>query len=147
MAGGLTKFSKNAFFLLQSRAINVNGSQPRQRNPWEMKRWAQTSQGRAQTRTQQARNISKMWEPERRKSAGKWQEAPLSRNTAFQCCNAVFSFAAAQLLAQIISTLQSECCSATSAAQPSESCSSISVFTCGMSQGWGLVGENQKGTA
>ena len=58
-----------------------------------------------------------------------------------------FSLAAAQLLAKMTSALQkTECCSATSAAQHPENCSATSVLACGMLQGWGLVGEGQKGT-
>ena len=50
------------------------------------------------------------------------------------------SLAAAQLLVKMIAALQkSECCSATSAAQLSESYSATSVFACGMLQGWGYL--------
>ena len=50
-------------------------------------------------------------------------------------------FAAAQLLVQMTSALQtSQCCSAVATAQHSENCSATSVFACGMLQGWGLEG-------
>ena len=82
-----------------------------------------------------------MWLPKRGglKSAGKWQEAPLSCNAAFLMLHCSFSLAAAQLLVKTTSTLQkSECCSATSAVQHSENCSATSVFACGTLEGWGV---------
>ena len=52
-----------------------------------------------------------------------------------------FSLVAAQLLVRRMSALQqTECCSATSAAQLSKNCSATSFFACGMLQGWGLEG-------
>ena len=84
-----------------------------------------------------------MWVPKRGslKSAGKWQEAPLSCNAAFSMLHCTFSLAAVQLLVKMTSALQkSQSCSAPSAAQHSENCSATSVFACGMSQGWGLEG-------
>ena len=76
------------------------------------------------------------------KSAGKWQESAAfpQRRSMLQCSS---SFVAAQILVKMTSVLQkaeSNCCSATSAAQLSEYCSTTSVFASGMLQGWGLEG-------
>ena len=84
---------------------------------------------------QQVLNVG-AWNPQ---ESGR--KAPLSWNAAFSMLQWSFSFAAAQLLVQMTSTLQkSRCCSAVSAAQHSENCSATSVFACGMLQGWGLEG-------
>ena len=81
---------------------------------------------------------SLQWEPKRGslKPAGKCQESATFLQRSFFNVAMQFVFVAAQLL-------KSECCRATSAAQPpqlSENCSATSVFACGMLQGWGLVG-------
>ena len=75
------------------------------------------------------------------KSAGKRQENATFLQCSFfnvalqffACCSAAFG-------QNDIRAAESQCCSATSAAQHSENCSATSVFACGMLQGWGFEG-------
>ena len=75
------------------------------------------------------------------KSAAKRQESATSPQRSFFNVALQFFACCSAALVKMTSGLQnSQCCSASSAAQHSESCSATSVFACGMLQGWGLEG-------